>query len=282
MLVLSADFAALEAAGLNLHAVLDAPDLPPQVLADLRRDFAPEHACRQIVLIGNAGRAMWAALKAAGPASDDPIDDFSVRTVMQWFTTQFPGHRSTLLYPADKAVGLQSLGQLAGWHHPTPFKLGILPQWGTWFGYRVALLTDTELAPTAPLQAASPCASCAGRPCVAACPPQAMADGEFVLDKCVSYRLQPDSRCRTRCVARDACPVGREHRYDEEQVRHSYSVSLRAIERYSRSALRQGEDDVMRLDEDALALSEYVYADEVSAELEAMLAARESGPSSGT
>ncbi|KAI5915171.1 hypothetical protein [Thauera sp. 2A1] len=236
MLVLSADFAALDAAGLNLQAVLDLADLPPQVVADLRRDFAPAHACRQIILIGNAGRAMWTALRAAGVESDDPIDDFSVRTVMQWFAAQFPGHCCTLLYPGDKPLGLQTLGRLAGWHQPTPFKLGILPQWGSWFGYRAALLTDTDLAPTAPLQMASPCASCAGRPCIAACPAQAMADGEFVLDKCARYRLQPDSRCRTACVARDACPVGREHRYDEEQVRHSYSVSLRAIEQYCRPA----------------------------------------------
>ncbi len=229
---MSADFAALEAAGLNLHAVLDVGELPSQVLADLRRDFAPSHACRQIILIGNAGRSMWAALKASGIASDDPIDDFSVRAVSQWFAARFPSHRCTLLYPGDAPVGLQTLGALAGWHRPAPFMLGILPQWGSWFGYRVALLADTDLPPTEPLRAALPCEACATRPCVAACPAQAMSDGGFSLQKCAAYRLQPESRCRAGCVARDACPVGREHRYDDEQIRHSYSVSLRAIEHY--------------------------------------------------
>lgn len=230
--VRSGDFSALERVGLNLHAVFDVDALPAPLVADLRRDFSPSHRSRQLILIGNAGRAMWAALKASGLKSDDPIDDFSVRAVMEWFAAQFPANRCTLLYPGDGPVGLQTLGRLAGWHHPTPFMLGILPQWGSWFGYRVALLTDTALAPTVPLQGASPCAACAERPCIAACPAQAMAGGEFVLEKCARYRKQADSRCRTGCVARDACPVGREHRYDDEQMRHSYSISLRAIERY--------------------------------------------------
>lgn len=229
---LPADFSALERAGLNLHAVLDFDALPAHLAADLRRDFAPAHACRQLVLIGNAGRSMWAAMKASGIASADPIDDFSVRAVSQWFAAQFPAHRYTLLYPGDAPVGLQTLGALAGWHRPTPFMLGILPQWGSWFGYRVALLTDTDLPPTEPLRAASPCEACTARPCIAACPAQAMAEEGFSLERCVAYRLQPESRCRACCVARDACPVGREHRYDDEQIRHSYSISLRAIEQY--------------------------------------------------
>ena len=234
MTALPADFSALDAAGLNLHAVFDFAALPVPLATELRRDFAPEHACRQLILIGNAGRAMWTALQASGIASADAIDDFSVQTVMRWFAGQFPQHRCTLLYPGDAPLGLQTLGQLAGWHRPTPFMLGILPQWGSWFGYRVALLADTALPPTAPLRAESPCAACSEKPCIAACPAQAMTPTGFDLQRCAAYRLRPDSPCRFRCLARDACPVGREHRYDEAQLRHSYSVSLRAIEQYWR------------------------------------------------
>ncbi|THF59328.1 hypothetical protein [Pseudothauera rhizosphaerae] len=228
----SADFSALDRLGLNLHAVFDVAVLPAQLADDLRRDFAPAHDARQLILIGNAGRALWASVKAAGIASDDPIDDFSVCAVVRWFAEQLPGHRYTLLYPGDKPVGLQALGRLAGWHHATPFMVGILPQWGSWFGYRVALLADTELPVTAPLQVESPCLSCAARPCVAACPAQAMAGGAFALDKCLAWRRLPDLSCRGRCLARDACPVGREHRYDEDHMRHTYEQSLRRIERY--------------------------------------------------
>lgn len=225
-------FAALDRAGLNLHAVFDLASLPAALGAELQRDFTPAHACRQLILVGNAGRALWTALQASGFHSADPIDDFSVRAVAQWFAEQLPGRRYTVLYPGDKPVGLQALGRLAGWHHATPFKVGILPGWGSWFAYRAALLADTALPTTPPLQVESPCLSCSAQPCITACPAQAMAGGGFALDKCVGYRRQPDSLCRSCCVARDACPVGREHRYHDDHLRHSYGVSLRAIERY--------------------------------------------------
>lgn len=226
------DFAGLERLGLNLHAVFDVASLPVRLALDLRRDFSPAHACRQLILVGNAGRALWSAVKAAGIASDDPIDDFSVRAVARWFAERLPGHRYTLLYPGGKPVGLQALGRLAGWHHATPFMVGILPRWGSWFGYRVALLADTGLPTTAPLQVESPCLTCAAKPCVSACPAQAMAEGSFALAQCIAYRRQPDSRCAHACVARDACPVGREHRYDDDHMRHTYGQSLRVIERH--------------------------------------------------
>ncbi|THF62904.1 hypothetical protein E6C76_16705 [Pseudothauera nasutitermitis] len=228
----SARFSALDRLGLNLHAVFDVDRLPAELLADLRRHFTPAHPVRQLILIGNAGRALWASVKAAGLDSADPIDDFSVRAVARWFAGQLPGHRYTLLYPGDRPVGLQALGQLAGWHHATPFMVGILPGWGSWFGYRAALLADTSLPVTAPLRVESPCLACAAQPCIAACPARAMEGGGFVLEKCLAYRRQPGSPCRARCLARDACPVGRAHRYDEDHMRHTYEHSLRMIERH--------------------------------------------------
>lgn len=223
-------FSPLTEAGLNLHAVFDIHQLPARLSADLPHDLTPPRT--QLILISNAGRALWSAVKAAALPSADPIDDFSVRTVAQWFAECFPGHHYTLLYPGDKPVGLQALGQLAGWHHATPFMIGILPQWGSWFGYRVALLADTALPVTAPLEAESPCVPCTTRPCISACPAQAMAAGGFALEKCIAYRRLPGSRCAHTCLARDACPVGREHRYDEDHLRHTYGQSLRAIERH--------------------------------------------------
>jgi hypothetical protein len=226
------DFDALDRAGLNLQAVFDLDTLPAAVVAPLRRDFDPGHRSRQLILIGNAGGAMWAAVKAAGIASADPIDDFSVRTAQAWFDGQFAGHWHAIVYPGDAPVGLQALGRLAGWHHPAPFMVGIQQEWGSWFAYRVAMLSDTRLAPTPPLAAASPCERCADRPCVSSCPAGAMAGGGFALDKCVRYRREPASRCRRTCIARISCPVGSAHRYSEEQMAHSYSISLQAIERY--------------------------------------------------
>jgi len=226
------DYSLLDAAGLNLHAVFAIDDLP----APLRDSLGAPGSYRQLILVGNGGRALWSAIGRSARVSTDPIDDFSRREVEQWLATQAAGCRYEIVYPGERPVGLQSLGELAGWHFASPFMVGINAQWGTWFAYRAVLLADTDFELTRPLAGAapsqSPCAACADTPCIAACPARAMSGGRFDLQRCVAYRRAPASACRATCLARLACPVGSEHRYSDEQIRHSYSISLQMIERY--------------------------------------------------
>ena len=143
-----------------------------------------------------------------------------------------PDSAYALLYPGDGPIGLQALGCLAGWHHESPFRVGVNAEWGPWFAYRAVALTDADLPPSVPMSGTSPCASCTASPCVAACPAGALADKDFSLQKCIAYRRQPDSRCRITCVARTRCPVRPEHRYDDAQIAHSYSRSMAMIEKF--------------------------------------------------
>lgn len=227
---MTTDFSLLDAVGLNLQAVFDLSTLPPAFVARLMADHASAHGCKQLILIGNAGPALWRSLPSALVAgSADPIDEFSVATVLTWFAQECPGHAHVLLYPAATPVELQLLGARAGWHRRTPFMLGIHPRWGSWFGYRVALLADTRLAVTAVAEGDSPCLRCADPVCISACPAQAMENGHFFLERCIHYRVEEASACASRCAARDACPVGGEYRYDEAQLRHCYQHSLQAI-----------------------------------------------------
>jgi hypothetical protein len=226
-----ADFTALDDAGLNLQAVLDLDALPAEMLAELRRRHDPEHRYRQLILIGHAGKTLWNALKASGIHSENPIDEFSVKTVEQWFAAHFANRAHAVIYPGDTPVGLQALGKIAGWHHASPLMIGIQETWGTWYAYRVVVLAATGLQPTPVLKSASPCASCPDKTCIASCPANAMDGGTFVLKNCLGYRQQPSSLCKTTCVARVSCPVGSEHRYDDEQLRHTYSISLKMIGR---------------------------------------------------
>ncbi len=222
------DFSSLDAAGLNLQAVFDLSALP----AELRATLDPQGRHRRLLLIGHGGRRLWERVKVAGLASEHPIDEFTVAAVREWFAAQLPGSGYALLYPGDAPVGLQALGRLAGWHHESPFRVGVNAEWGSWFAYRAVALTDADLPPSAPLAGASPCASCAARPCVTACPAGALAGDDFSLPKCIAYRRQPESRCRITCVARTSCPVRPEHRYDDDQIAHSYSRSLAMIEKF--------------------------------------------------
>ena len=226
------DTSELDRAGLNLQAVFAVDGLPAAMAADLRARFDPDGRYRQLILIGHAGKTLWARVAASGIESADPIDDFSVDTVGRWFARQFAGHRCAIIYPGSNAVDLQALGRIAGWHHPSPMRIGISAQWGTWYAYRVVLLADTGIAPTAPMAGESPCASCAHRICISRCPGSALDGGDFDLGKCVAHRKRVDSSCQATCLARIACPVGSDHRYCAEQIRHTYSLSMRAIERF--------------------------------------------------
>lgn len=226
------DFSELDRVGLNLQAVFNVDTLPTMIRAQLRQGMKDGQDFRQLILIGNAGSALWSAVRAAGIDSADPIDDFSVQTVSRWFNTCFGNCGHQRIYPGNTAVGLQTLGSLAGWHHASPFKVGINQDWGTWFAYRVALLANTALPVTQARHTVSPCDTCRDKPCIPACPAQAMASGDFDLDRCIDYRRQPGSRCAASCVARLSCPVGSSHRYNPEQIAHGYANSLTMIERY--------------------------------------------------
>ncbi len=226
------DCAALDSAGLNLQAVFNLDELPAQMVAELRRRFDPGARFRQLILIGHAGKTLWASVRASGIASENPIDDFSVRTVGQWFAQQFADNCREIVYPGSNAPDLQALGKIAGWHHASPLRIGIGATWGTWYAYRVVLLADTELEPSQPIESESPCPGCRHKICIASCPGSALAAGDLDLGKCAAYRKQADSSCKATCPARVSCPVGSAHRYCDEQIRHAYSISMKSIERH--------------------------------------------------
>ena len=219
----------LNNAGLNRQAVFNIDDLPADITAPIKSSGGPG---RQLILIGHAGRQLWDSIKASGVDSENPIDNFTIHTVRHWFA-QYQAHNSyEILYPGPHPIGLQRLGQLAGWHHATPFMVGIDPQWGSWYAYRAVVVADTRFAPTRPIENAHPCNACHHRICIASCPAGALDGGQLDLGTCVAYRKQAGSRCKATCVARVSCPVGREHRYSDEQIHHSYSISMRVIEKY--------------------------------------------------
>lgn len=224
----------LDQAGLNRQAVFNIEDLPADVAATIEpgQPGNSHSPYRQLILIGHAGRTLWDAVRNAGIASADPIDDFTIRTVRQWFAQCQPGCAYEIVYPGPRLIGLQRLGQLAGWHHPSPFMIGIDPKWGTWYAYRAVVLAETRFAPTIPVASDHPCDACAARVCAASCPGGAIDEGRFELGKCLAYRRREDSACKATCLARIACPVGAEHRYTDEQLQHTYSISMRAIERF--------------------------------------------------
>ena len=227
----SAQLSKLQQQGLNLQAVFDISTLPAEFLSQLQQQCADLGQYRQLILLGHGGRTMWQQLQQSDIQSDNPVDDYSIQCVQQFFAHEQPQQQYKIVYPGDYRIGLQQLGDLAGWHHPSPFWVGVNHHWGSWYAYRIVVLADSDFHITPTVQSQSPCETCADKPCISICPAEAVSEKYFDVKQCSSYRLQNDSNCSHQCLSRLRCPVGKEHRYSREQIEYHYGVSYQTIKR---------------------------------------------------
>jgi hypothetical protein len=183
----------------------------------------------RLVLVGHGGRRMWDELQDWGLQTADPVDHYSSTITRQFIEDYLHNPPILWLYPnSPYLIPLQQLGQLAGWSTPSPLGQGINPVYGVWFAYRTAFLTTKEL-PLSSSSGASQidlCEYCIDKPCIQACPVEAVRSHYFDVDKCVKHRLEPHSVCADRCLARMACPFFPEHKYSLEQIQYHYGRSL--------------------------------------------------------
>ncbi len=224
----------LSDSGLNMLAIFDLDTLPLEIVQDMQLKVENLAAYNQLLVFGHAGKQMWHALQQS-PFRDvaDPIDSFSLHAVQNYFSQQLPNFDYRLLYPgSDSIVPLQTLGELAGWHHASPFRIGINAAYGSWFAYRVVVLANTKLKTTANTDTPSPCLSCEDRPCISSCPAHALNQGDLSLQICIDYRLRAESRCKSQCLSRLSCPIAKEMQYDSEQINYHYDLSMKTVEQH--------------------------------------------------
>jgi len=184
--------------GLNMMAVFNLETLPAELLASLHTSVEDLSSYSQMLVFAHAGKDMWQALQPSSfKNAAEPIDSFSMHVVQHYFSQALPGNRYQPLYPHSKIhIDLQQLGQLAGWHHDSPFRIGINEMFGSWFAYRVVVLADTTLKATVKMASPSPCDTCQDKPCIAVCPAKALDQGDLNLPACLDYRLESHSRCK--------------------------------------------------------------------------------------
>ena len=229
----------LNHAGLNCHAVFRIADLPASMRERLC-EVNPDHLnYQQLILIGHGGKEFWTALKADGLSlprqeGQHPVDEFTMRKVSEFMQIEHPQTHYQFLYPGAYSLNLQELGQLAGWHHASPFMVGINPTFGSWFAYRAVILANTNLPVSTQHQSTSPCTACQEKICIRICPADALSgdavSGEvYDLKKCLNYRQQENSLCEVNCIARWSCPEASEQRYTKEQMQYHYDCSIKQI-----------------------------------------------------
>jgi ferredoxin len=111
--------------------------------------------------------------------------------------------------------------------------LGMLihPEYGLWHAYRFALALPEPLDEIVRQpEAESPCLSCETKACLFSCPVNAFTRVAYKVDECVDYlRSDSETQCsRAGCLARSACPVGANHRYNPEQMQFHMRAFLAA------------------------------------------------------
>ena len=207
--------AAIEAEGLAIrgafHVAAD-DSVPP---------FADGTPAATLVLVGNTGRGMWAVFSASEEAADggpNALDRWSRRVVSR-LALALGGAPH---YPFGGPPWLPFIrwAQRAGPVYPSPIGPLVHPDFGLWHAYRgaIALRECIDLPPRD--DRASPCETCADRPCLTSCPVGVFSASGYDVAGCVTHiESRAGALCLDAgCLARHACPVGRETAYDPPQA----------------------------------------------------------------
>ena len=177
------------------------------------------------VLLGNT-RALWEPLLAACAAdpglreSRDPVDDYVQDRVLRAAAATGLPHAVCLGRERSSELSLLHAAQASGFAQLGPAHLAVHSELGPWFGLRAVLVFDAawEAPPTA---ARAVCQGCAA-PCqptlAEALTAHAAAGGGSIA-----------GHWRAWLAVRDACPVGRAHRYGEAQLVYHYTKDLTVL-----------------------------------------------------
>jgi methylmalonic aciduria homocystinuria type C protein len=207
------------AGGIDLCATCASEDydaaVPPEFrLPDVGRPRA------LVVVVGNT-RALWPHVRDAVARGDEhPVDEHVARVVRDAVEAALaplsPRPRAQIRFapePPPRRLAMQRLAHVAGLAWLAPSHVCVHPDFGPWIALRAAIVIDVEGPPPRP-PIAPPC------DCATGCQP--------ALDRALAAgppRDQAELRERWRLwlAVRDACPVGRGHRYDDDQIAYHYA-----------------------------------------------------------
>lgn len=195
---------------------------------------------RTLLLVANTGSEMWrrsgAAIRAMGPVH--PLDRWT-RAVIEPIARAQGG---AALFPFDGPPywPFQRWAERADGVRSSPLGIQIHPEFGLWHAYRAAILLPVELDLPEPQWRGHPCDTCTDRPCLSACPVGAFSGTRYEVDHCVDHVVSTknqDKGCYHRgCLARLACPVGAQWRYQPDHATFHMEafVAARLADRYGK------------------------------------------------
>jgi len=180
-----------------------------------------------VAIVGNVGSAIWPVFDQARQSHPDLTLDHWTKDIIDNIASTFDVEA---LYPFEGppyhpftrwALRTKSL-------FPSPLGLTIHPTFGLWHAFRAALLFDDRQDQPG-LEAENPCESCKDKPCLDACPVGAFSTEGYDFEVCLGHVATPSNACRQGgCLARVACPIGQDFRYEADHAAFHMSQLLRA------------------------------------------------------
>ncbi len=173
-------------------------------------------SARFVILIGNAGPAMFRRFARERKAGADPLERWCAQAVGR--LAEDLG--AMPVFPSDvPALPFLTWARRTGASHSSPLGLNIHADYGLWHAYRAALLFPVAFD-LPPSSSKHPCEACADKPCLTACPVHAFQGRGYDVEACVDHIASPaGAPCMSGgCLARRACPVGQHYAYAPEQM----------------------------------------------------------------
>ncbi|NRB35719.1 MAG: ferredoxin [Rhodobacteraceae bacterium] len=175
---------------------------------------------QSLVLLG-ADAAFWAALQDAPEfAAPDPVDLWSLRVVGD--LAQALGAEPLFPFGGPPYQPFIRWAFDTGRAWPSPTGMLVHDLAGLMISYRGALRFDHDLG-WAPDTGASPCDSCAEKPCITACPVSALSGtAPYDVPSCHAFLDTEDGAdCMGRgCKVRRACPISQGFGRSDAQSAH--------------------------------------------------------------
>ncbi len=197
--------------------------------ADAVPDLRPQVPARTLLLIGSAGSDLWRQFTQSSEYADkrpDPLDRYT-RRCLGAMAAEF-GLTAVFPFDGPPFYPFQRWALRAGGFSQSP--LGVLANeaYGPWVGLRAAFLSRELFGTFEAAGSVGPCESCEDKPCVTACPVNAISlkDG-YDVPACREHLMTDlNAECRSGCLARRACPFGTLDAQPSEQAQFHMSQFL--------------------------------------------------------
>jgi ferredoxin len=172
---------------------------------------------KTLVLLGPKTPGFWPHFTASPEFKDntaDPLDRWSSSIIGQ--VAQTLDAKAFFPFGAPPWQPFLQWAVDSGRAHISPVGLLVHDQAGLMVSYRGALGFAQDIALPAPPP--TPCESCMDKPCLSACPVDALTPQGYDIAACKADLDRTGNDCLTRgCAVRRACPISQAHGRSEDQ-----------------------------------------------------------------